>query len=330
MDEFSFIQECLAPLAGPEGLGLLDDAAVMTPRFGYDLVLTKDTMVEGVHFPDGEYGADVAGKLLRVNLSDIAAKGAHPIGYLLSIAWPRTITGGEFNFAAREFARGLEGVQTRFGFPLFGGDTVRNDGPMVISATLIGEVPSGKMVRRSGAKPGDDVWVSGTIGDAYLGLHVIQSNDTKIRNATPTQRKHWLDAYWRPVPRLGLQDILMDIATASADISDGLISDIGHIAKASGVRADLDLSMVPISDGAESLLEKFEPGSLLIDMITGGDDYEIAFTADSDHRTSILERAKAQSIRVTRIGQCAKGQGVQCRDEKGRPVLIKRPGYAHF
>ena len=170
VDEFGFIGQYFAPLAGPEGLGLLDDAACFTPAPGFDLVITKDTMVEGVHFPNGFYGENVAGKLLRANLSDLAAKGAEPLGYFLSLAWPDHLDIDGFMSAGRNFAAGLEAIQDRFGLTLWGGDTVKTFGPFVATATLIGQVRTGRMSKRSGAQYDHDVWVSGTIGDAYLSL----------------------------------------------------------------------------------------------------------------------------------------------------------------
>ena len=169
VNEFDFISEYLAPLAGPGGLGLKDDAAILKPRDGTDLILTKDTMVEGVHFPTNDYGTSLSSKLLRVNLSDLAAKGAIPVGYLLSVALPKTV-GSKF---FKDFRDGLREIQNLFDFNLLGGDTVVTEGQIVITATMIGEVPTGSMVKRDGAKVGDSVWVSGTLGDAYLGLKTI-------------------------------------------------------------------------------------------------------------------------------------------------------------
>ena len=199
MNEFDWIETYLKPLAGPEGLGLLDDAALFKPRQGQDLVLTKDTLVEGVHFFKGEYGAGTAERLMVVNLSDLAAKGARPLGYLLSIAWPKHLDEANLKQWMQGFAKGLGAQQDAFGFKLFGGDTVRTSGPMTVSATFIGTVPEGEMVKRSAAHIGDDIWVTGTIGDAHLGLLLAQKSEQitepdgqaigpgKKHSATPSQ-----------------------------------------------------------------------------------------------------------------------------------------------
>lgn len=330
MDEFSFIKDCLAPLAGPEGLALLDDAAMMTPRPGYDLVLTKDTMVEGVHFPNGIYGSEVAGKLLRVNLSDLAAKGAKPKGYLLSVAWPNGWSEDEFHIRSQSFAAGLEAVQALYDFKLFGGDTVKTAGPMVITATLIGDVPSGKMVQRSGADIGDDIWVSGTIGDAVLGLKTLSAYDTDLKALTAGQKENFAQAYWSPKPRLSFTGLLQNFATSSVDISDGLMADLGHISTASGVGMVIGADDIPLSGGAAVWEGQSANHERLTELITGGDDYEIAFTASAKHRAAIEREAKALGVRLTRIGQCQLGFAVRLNDKAGSIIPIKQSGYRHF
>ena len=244
MDEFDFIATHLAPLAGPGGLGLIDDAALISPSPDKDLVLTKDTMVEGVHFPKGHYGGDTAEKLLRVNLSDLAAKGARPIGYMLSIAWPTNIDKAYLG----GFAKGLSDVQDAYDFKLLGGDTVSTDGPMVVTATLIGEVPKGEMVRRNGAQDGDDVWVTGTIGDAYLGLQSVLGRQL---DPAPSHDGllHFEEAYYRPEPRLVFRKNLRQFATASVDVSDGLMADIAHISAASSTK--IIICLLYTSDAAD-------------------------------------------------------------------------------
>ena len=249
MDEFDFIRDVLTPLAGPEGLRLRDDAAVFTPSSGYDLVITKDAMVEGVHFPNGHYGGDVAEKLLRVNLSDLVAKGAHPLGYLLSLAISKPVTEQDL----RGFAQGLRDVQQAYDFALWGGDTVSTSGPFSISATFIGQVPSGQMVKRSGAQVGDDVWVTGTIGDSYLGLQNILGHALKPA-PTSEQLWHWEEAYLRPEPRLLMRKIFREYASASLDVSDGFLADVAHLASASGVSLALCIDDVPISKASSCLL----------------------------------------------------------------------------
>ena len=323
MDEFDFIATYLAPLAGKGGLSLQDDAAILTPRAGKDLILTKDAMVEGVHFPQGHYGGDTAEKLLRVNLSDLAAKGARPIGYLLSIVWPEDIDPVHF----KGFAQGLSDVQKAYDFELLGGDTTRSSGPMVVSATLIGEVPMGAMVKRSGAQVGDDIWVSGTLGDAYLGLQNVLG---ATLNPTPSPEAiwHFEEAYYRPEPRLLLRKLLREHATACADISDGALADAGHIVKASGCQFEMALTDIPLSPFAKAWVGADEARA--IELIIAGDDYELVFTAPPKARKALIEKAKGLGCLMTRVGDVRAGQGVILRDETGKPIQVTQTGYKHF
>ncbi len=325
MDEFDFIATHLAPLAGPGGLGLKDDAALLNPTFGKDLILTKDTMVEGVHFPAGHYGGDTAEKLLRVNLSDLAAKGAHPIGYMLSIAWPKGIDDAYFT----GFAAGLRDVQDAYDFKLLGGDTTSIDGPMVVTATLIGEVPEGEMVKRNGAKAGDEIWVTGTIGDAYLGLQTVLGQAlTPQPNADALW--HFEDAYYRPEPRLLFRKALRQFANACADVSDGLVADAGHIASASDVRFVIDADKVPLSSSAGAWLSDQENEEAAFEtLITSGDDYELVFTAPEERASGIRKAASAIGLRVGRVGRVEHGQGISVISD-GKPITFNKVGHTHF
>lgn len=329
MDEFDFIGAYLAPLAGPEGLGLLDDAARYTPAPGYDLVITKDTMVEGVHFPKGFYGEDVAGKLLCVNLSDLAAKGAEPLGYLLSLAWPDHLDAEALQNAGRGFAVGLEAIQERFGLTLWGGDTVKTSGPFVATATLIGQIRRGRLTGRAGAQYGHDVWVSGYIGEAYLSLQNYLGHLSQEEIDRDTLRQ-WDRAYWRPVPRFGIADLLQEIASASVDISDGLLADIGHIAKASHVGITISLAEIPLSPQTRNWVMQTDSLTRLMCLATGGDDYEIAFTAPPERRGDIEAASRTMRLPLTRIGVCEPGNGVSCRDGLGHAIDLKHAGYKHF
>ena len=325
MDEFDFIATYLAPLAGPGGLGLKDDAALLKPSAGKDLILTKDTMVEGVHFPVGHYGGDTAEKLLRVNLSDLAAKGARPIGYMLSIAWPKGIDNKYF----QGFAAGLRDVQDAFDFKLLGGDTTSIDGPMVVTATLIGEVPIGEMVKRSGANIGDDIWVTGTIGDAYLGLQTILG---KTLEPQPSAEAlwHYQEAYYRPEPRLLFRKALRSFANGCADISDGLVADAAHIANASDVGFIIDADKIPLSSHAGAWLSgQRDEDAAFKALITAGDDYELVFTAPPENAAQIRQATRALGLRLSKIGIVRSGEGVLVMSD-GVPMSFDTTGHKHF
>jgi len=296
LNERDFIA-LLRPLAGPGALNLDDDAAILSPPPGHDLILSKDTMVEGVHFPDGRIGGGFSERLLRVALSDLAAKGARPIGYMLSVAWPRD---REPHWPSG-FVRGLHDAQSSFDCPLIGGDTTSTHGPLVASATVFGVVPRGEMVLRSGANVGDDVWFTGQLGLAEVGLALVTGKPSTL---SPTDQLAAEEAYLRPEPRFSFRKILRQYASACADISDGLISEAGHISSASEVRVDL-AEMHTL--GAEF-----------------GDDYELLFTASPDHRDSLQAAAIAIGLPITRCGSVKVGAGVSV---DGKPV--KPSGYRH-
>ena len=330
MNEFDWIQTFLRPLAGPEGLNLLDDAAIYSPRDNQDLILTQDTLIEGVHFFKGEYGAGTASRLMAVNLSDLAAKGARPIGYLLSIAWPNHLSGSELQNWMAAFSRGLKTEQERFGFSLFGGDTVKTDGPMSISATFIGVVPKGEAVLRSGAKIGDGVWVTGNIGDAYLGLQLAQDpSEILASNPKPEDLWTWEAAFRHPTPRLLFRKTLRSTATACADISDGLLSEAGHIAKASQKRLTINLHDIPLSSASSWWSKLKEEETAIVSLATAGDDYELLFTASPEKDALVKSGAAKLNLRVSKIGIVSDGQGVRCLDSNGNCLTIERSGYSH-
>ena len=325
MDEFDFIATYLAPLAGPGGLGLKDDAALLKPSAGKDLVLTKDTMVEGVHFPHGHYGGDTAEKLLRVNLSDLAAKGAHPIGYMLSIAWPKGIDSIYF----KGFAAGLRDIQDAYDFKLFGGDTTSIEGLMVVTATLIGEVPEGEMVTRNGVKAGDDIWITGTIGDAYLGLQTVLGKALEPKPSAEALG-HFEEAYYRPEPRLLFRKSLREYANGCADISDGLVADAGHVANASGVRFVIDADKIPLSSHTGAWLSgQVNQDEAFKTLITAGDDYELVFTATPENAAHLRKAAKAIGLRLCKVGSVEMGEGVSILLE-GIDTTFEKTGHMHF
>jgi thiamine-monophosphate kinase len=320
-DEFERIRRFYAPLAGPGGLGLLDDAALVDCRGGRRLVVTADAIVEGVHYLPDDPPDLVARKLLRVNLSDLAAMAARPLHYLLTTALPVGF-GAEW---LAGFARGLGEDQRRFGVDLLGGDSVATPGPASLSLTAIGDVAAGMEVRRSGARPGDLVWVSGTIGDAFLGLAVLRGAYSEL---APEHRAALVARFQIPDPRVELGPRLAGIAHAMIDISDGLIADLGHICETSHVAAVVDLESLPLSPAARIIVDG-EPG-LRTRLAAGGDDYELLFTAPTDSTNAIGELSLALSLPVARIGRIEGGEGVRLVDAAGRTIPIDHPGYRHF
>jgi thiamine-monophosphate kinase len=309
-DEFSEIARLFRPLTGgaPGAFDLLDDAAIVPQRPGFDLVVTKDAMVEGVHFPVGERPGLIARKLLRVNLSDLAAKAAEPFGCFLAVAWPPG-----FGAAEREaFARGLGEDLTAFGVALLGGDTVSTPGPFTASLTALGWAPEGRMVRRAGARAGDVIAVSGTIGDGVLGLAAV--------NGEIADPSGWLTGRLRvPTPRLDLCEALREHAHAAADVSDGLIADAGHVAEASGCGVSLDLDEMPLSPAAAAWVDgQPNRAAALLRLATGGDDYEVVAAFPGSPPEGF-----------TPIGEVVFGSGVEARVD-GHPVNVAERGWRHL
>jgi thiamine-monophosphate kinase len=309
----------------PGALGLADDAATLNPPPGSDLVLTIDAVVGGSHFFPDDPPDLIAKKALRVNLSDLAAKGASPAGFLLSLALPATI--GESWLEA--FARGLGEDAQAHGCPLLGGDTTRTSGPVTIAITAFGTVPTGTMVRRGGARSGDRVVVTGTIGDGALGLHVRRDPQIAARwRLDPPQSEYLLGRYLVPQPRNALAEALRQHASAAMDVSDGLVGDLGKICAVSGVRADVEAARVPLSDAAQAALAS-EP--TLIEMaLTGGDDYEVVATVPPTASAALNAAAKAAGIALTEIGSIEVGSGVHFRGPAGNALLFKQPSFSHF
>lgn len=311
-DEFGEIARLFRPLTrgAPGAFDLLDDAAVLPSRPGYDLVVTKDAVVEGVHFPEGEAPDMVARKALRVNLSDLAAKGAEPFACFMALAWPR-------RYEARDrerFALGLAADLETYGLSLMGGDTVVAPGPLWVSITAMGWVPEGRMIRRGGARAGDLVLVSGSIGDATLGLAAVKG---EIKDP----RGRLIFRYRLPDPRVDLRDELRRIATAAADVSDGLVADAGHIAEASGLRLELDLDALPLSGPAASWLERqADPKAGLLRLATGGDDYEIVCA---------VPPGTQRPAGFTVVGRLVEGEGIAVRIG-GQAVDAGPGGFRHL
>ncbi len=319
--EFERIRRYFAPLAAPGGLGLLDDAALLDCPPDHRLVVTADAIVAGVHFLPDDPPDLVAKKLLRVNLSDLAAMGARPLYYLLTTALPASLGCGW----VAAFARGLGEDQCAFGIGLLGGDSVSTLGPATLSLTAIGEVGQGLEIRRSGARAGDDVWVSGTIGDAYLGLAVLRGEYAELADS---DRSQLIDRYRLPEPRIGLGPALAGVANAMIDVSDGLLADLGHICETSGVAATVELDALPMSAAARAAAA-LRPGVAPL-LATGGDDYELLFTAAPQAANTIRGLGEPSAVAVTRIGRIAAGAGVRLVDGGGREVALGESGWRHF
>ncbi len=311
--EFDLIARHFRPLAGPGALGLRDDAALLAPPPGRELVLTADAMVAGVHFLPDDPPDLIGRKLLRVNLSDLAAKGAVPLAYLMTVSAPQDTPDAWF----AGFAAGLARDQTEYGVTLLGGDTTSTPGPVSLSLTMIGHVAPGSAVHRDGARPGDSIWVTGTIGDGALGLQAALG-----RLADPTG--HLLDRYRLPRPRVGLA--LAGIAWAAMDVSDGLVQDLSHICRTSGVGAVLEADSVPLSDAARAAGPDW-----LVTCLTGGDDYEVLMALPPGREDALKASASAAGIGVTRVGHFTSGPSdVMVRRASGETLALDRGGWSHF
>ena len=321
--EFELIARYFAPLAAkaPLAFGLTDDAAVLRAVAGQDLILTTDTIIAGVHFLPEDPPQAIAQKLLRVNLSDLAAKGAKPRGYLLNCSFPRDIS--EDWIAS--FAAGLAADQAEFGIVLHGGDTTATPGPLTLSATAIGELPRGTMIRRKGAKVGDGVWVSGNIGDAGLGLRLLKGEDLGLSD---TLAKSCIEHFRLPKPRLGLGLKLRGVAHGCLDISDGLAADLEHMCAVSGVGAEILADGVPLSAAARRAIAA---GHIQIgDLLTAGDDYELIFAIGAKDEPKLARVANATGVKITKIGRITRERGVTARDGQGQALALDRKGYTHF
>jgi thiamine-monophosphate kinase len=307
----------------PGALGLSDDAAFITPPAGCDLVLKTDAIIGGVHFFSDDAANTVASKALRVNLSDLAAKGARPLGFLLSLALPKVIDDAWLS----DFAQGLRGDAVLFSCPLFGGDTDRTPGPVTISIAMFGSVPEGAMVRRAGAQPGDRVFVSGTIGDAALGL--MLRRDTAIGWKLDTaQRQHLVSRYLLPQPRNALAEAVRTHASSAMDVSDGLAGDLAKLSRVSQVAAEIVVNQVPLSDAARAVIST--DAGMLETALTGGDDYEIVCTVPAGKAESFRAAAEAANVAVTEIGQIAAGEGTRFMGTGGKSLEFKRASFSHF
>ena len=323
--EDALIARYFKPLAtDPGAFNLGDDAAVLKPS-GDDIVVTTDAIVEGVHFLADDPPDTVARKALRVNLSDLAAKGATPAGFVLTLA----LRAADDAWLT-PFARGLGSDAGLFGCPLLGGDTVSTPGPLTISIAAFGRVPAGKMVRRSGAKPGDRVMVTGTIGDAALGLDILKGGPVAAALADDAGARAMLIGRYRvPQPRNALAKAVRNHARAAMDVSDGLAGDLAKLCGVSGVSAVIDAPSIPLSPAAAALLSRGIAGIDAI--VSGGDDYEVLCTIPEDSFEAFVQAAGHAGVAVSSIGVIVAGSSVPSfLDGEGREIALPRLSYSHF
>ena len=303
--------------AGATVLGIGDDAAVLQPAAGQQLVISTDTLVEGVHFPKDCPAAELGYRALAVAVSDLAAMAASPLGFTLALSLPQATPGW-----LQAFSSGLADAARDAGINLIGGDTTR--GPLNIGVTVLGQVPAGQALTRSGARPGDLLCVGGSLGDGAAGLEVVLGKP--LPAGLPMAAQDYLHRrFWRPLPQLALGQLLRGVATAGLDISDGLLADAGHIASASGVRLLINGPQLPMSDALRSWSERQQ----LDWMLRGGDDYVLLFTLPRAARSQ-LERWRAAGHAVCVIGEVQGGQGVQLDLGLGPKPIDGPGGYQHF
>ena len=319
---------CLAPLTArfPGAFALSDDCAAFAPEPGCEIVLNTDAVAEGVHFLPDDRAADIAWKALAVNVSDLAAKAARPRIFLMALAFPDA---PEREWIA-DFARGLAEAQQRFGIELAGGDTDRRPGPLSVTITALGEAPAGRMVRRGAARPGDVLYVSGTLGDAALGLRLRTKPGAAGGWRLSTEQVEALVArYRRPEPRVALRDTLRTHARAAMDLSDGLAKDLGRMAKASACGARVSLPKLPQSTAMEAVAI-VDAASAMAARLSGGDDYEVLAAVDPSAAADFEQSSARCGVRVTAIGNMTREPEVLFLDDEGRPITVTHAGWDHF
>ena len=318
--EFELIAKYFAPLTGEGSFGLVDDAAELIPPPGHSLVITQDAIAEGIHFSANDPPGKIAQKAIRVNLSDLAAKGAVPHAVSIALGLGKNWTEDWI----ADFSAGLAADRREFNITLIGGDTFGTGTSTVISVSAIGYVPEGKYTSRLGAKAKDLVYVTGTIGDGALGLAAMKN---ELPGLSEADRAFLVSRYLLPQPRVEALDVIQRFATASMDISDGLVADAEKLALASSLSINIESAFVPLSDAA-SRVSKDESNSLKT-ALSGGDDYEILFTIAPDDRRSVEEAAAGLPFAVTPVGQMEAGQGVRVFDRDGRILEFQSKGYDH-
>jgi thiamine-monophosphate kinase len=315
------------PLAThPGALGLVDDAAVIAVPAGHELVLKTDGVIAGVHFFPDDPPETVARKALRINLSDLAGKGARPLGFLMSIALTREVVDGWL----KRFTAALGADAKKFGCPLLGGDTDRTPGRVTVTIAALGTVPRGTMVRRDGARAGDRVVVTGTIGDAALGVILRRDPAAAKRwRLDRRMRAHLESRYLVPQPRNALAEVLRRSASGGMDISDGLAGDLAKMCRAAGVDATVEVAGIPLSRAARAALLA-EP-ALIETILTGGDDYEVLASVSAKKVAALRRAGRAAGVAVTEIGGFSAGAGrAHFVDAQGRAQKFARPSWSHF
>lgn len=323
--ETELIETYLAPLTrGAAGaFGLRDDAALIETEEGVDLVVTNDPVRAGVHFFADDDARDIAWKALAVNVSDLVAKGAEPVGYVMALAFPEPPLASWMD----RFALGLKEAQDAFGIQLLGGDTDRSGGPLSVSVTAFGAVPRDGFVPRSGARAGDHVLVSGTLGDAALGLKLRAGGQES--GLGEAHRAHLVGRYLRPEPRLALIPVLRSYATAALDVSDGLVKDLTRLAAAAGAGIEVRYSALPQSEAVRAASVN-SPTTVEQAVLGGGDDYEVLFAVTDADLADVLAEAEAVGVPVTEIGILQPGAGVRVTGDTGDDMTPSETGFDHF
>ncbi len=337
MNEFDIIARFFKPLSDQKhGLGLVDDAALIKPDAGHEFVMTTDALVENVHFIGIDNPSSIANKAIGVNVSDIIAKGAIPKYYLLTLSYQPSPAINEQWFT--QFSETLAQKQALYGCLLIGGDSVRTAGPLMVSITMIGQVPIGKMVKRSTAQAGDSIYVSGTIGDSVIGLALKQKDKQKDKDKdkdeaslglSNEQTHYFLNRYDNPEPNPPLAALVQDYASASMDVSDGLLGDLEKLCRASGKGAGVQLSQIPL----QTCLQKqaFDNPDLLARLITGGDDYEVLMSVSTAQTKAFEQAAQQAAVQITNIGIITDSRdGFSYYDEQGNMVEFSQKSYQHF
>jgi thiamine-monophosphate kinase len=323
-DETELIQTYLAPLAAPGAFSLNDDAALIEFEAGYDLVVSTDPVVAGVHFFPDDDPRDIAWKALAVNVSDLVAKGAQPAAYTMALALPEA----PLRSWMAEFSAGLEEAQKAFGCTLIGGDTDRTSGQLSIGISAFGKVPRKSFIQRSTARMGDHVFVTGPIGDAALGLKLRRDGNAFPAVLSDDQRQMLLRRYHRPEPPLNAIGLLRAYATAALDVSDGLVQDATRLARGANAALSVAVTAVPFSDAVKAVLAASLDATTTL--LTGGDDYQVLFSVDAQHIANMQAAAAANAQPIYELGVLTAGAGVTFVDEKGAHMAFNAGGYDHF